>query len=96
MSLFEDRTGILSKYRQEDVEAHRQFFEIRVINQERLFMAQALSFLECVEAKANQVDFYLKRLMKRDPDGTIPTKGFQALNTKKSKQYVEFCDVQFL
>ena len=30
ISLFEDRSGILSKYTQEVVEAHRQLFEVRV------------------------------------------------------------------
>jgi hypothetical protein len=86
ISLFEDRSGILTKYTKEDLDAHRKLFEVRIVNQERLFMTQALSFLECVEAKASRVDFFMKRLMKRDPDGRIPTKGFQALNTKKAKQ----------
>lgn len=85
-SLFEERTGILTKHPPRFIELQRKNFQVKNPGQERLFMQQALSFLDAVEAKSDKVDFYLKRIMKRNPDGTIPTKGFQALNTKSSKR----------
>lgn len=85
-SLFEERTGILTKYPPGFIEVQRKNFQVKISGQERLYMQQALSFLDAVEAKSYKVDFYLRRIMKRNPDGTIPTKGFQALNTKSSKR----------